>query len=202
MVASGSQAVQVNKVANSDDFWGVPVDGYPALQYICIDWDMKVLQTSGPSGTFGPFFGVDAYDDEANPVARLGTLGVDSSTGDVVYIDQDGFVQESAFDAAFGAWNSYRMILDYGNDETSLFFNGNFIATFDFVDGEVPGLDEFTDANIAAFALGFDSVSQALTGTAFFDNFTIVETSENKIPEPSTALLLAIGLAAGMRRRV
>ncbi|MGL4512585.1 MAG: VPLPA-CTERM sorting domain-containing protein [Lacipirellulaceae bacterium] len=200
-VGAGTQAVQVNKVANSDDFWGVPVDGYPALQYICIDWDMRVEQTAGPSGNFGPFFGVDAYDDESNPVARLGALGVDASTGDVVYIDQDGFVQESAFDATFGTWNRYRIILDYGNDETSLFFNGNFISTFDFVDGEI-GLDEFTDANIAAFALGGDSASQALTGTAYFDNFTVVETSVNKIPEPAAGVLLLTGLAAVLRRRV
>jgi hypothetical protein len=201
VVASGAQAVKVDKFANSDDFWGVPVDGYPALQYICIDWDMRVEQTVGPTGTFGPFFGVDAYDDEANPVSRLGTLGVDASTGDVIYIDQDGFIQESAFDVTFGAWNSYRIILDYGNDETSLFFNGNFIATFDFVDDSIVELDEFTDANIATFALGFDSVSQSLTGTAYFDNFTIVETSINKIPEPTTAILVALGLGALVRRR-
>src|SRR4051812_17421163 len=85
IVNSGTQAVQVVKAgaANSDRRWAVPVSGYPTQRYVLVDWDMRVSQPSILTG-FGPFFGMETYDATIAP-AVLGTLGVDATTGDVLY---------------------------------------------------------------------------------------------------------------------
>ena len=49
------------------------MSGWPSQRYVCIDWDMRVQQTV--SAAFGPFFGVEAYDDDAASIGLLGSLG-------------------------------------------------------------------------------------------------------------------------------
>ncbi|TWT96167.1 hypothetical protein Pla108_32540 [Botrimarina colliarenosi] len=201
VVASGSQAVEVNRAANSDDRWAVPVSGYPSMQYICIEWDMRVDQTFSSTG-FGPFFGVEANDDDGNPVLRAGMLGVDAATGEVLYGDSvSGLIPTPGGETvAFDAWNSYRMIFDYSVNMYHGFLNGVPLFTTDF---EFAGVDQFTDADIAALAASLDAESQSLTGTAYFDNFMVFETSEfdKQIPEPSAAVAAVMGLVAMMVRR-
>jgi hypothetical protein len=202
VVDTGSQAVVVNRAANSDDRWGVLVQGYPAERYVCIDWRMRVQQTTGPANTFGPFFGVEAYDDDAAVIGLLGSLGVDATTGDVLYQDQGtGFFTETGSVVNFGEWNSFHIQLDYFTDTATFGLNNAIIATTGFVDS---GLNEFTDATISAIGAAGDPASQALVGTAFFDNFIVIEDSlPCLVPEPATMALAAIGLAAlRMRRRV
>lgn len=199
VVASGSQALEVNRAANSDDRWAVPVVGYPAERYICIEWDMLVEQTV--SNAFGPFFGIEAYDDDATSIIRMGMLGVDASTGEVLYGDSAvGLIPTPGGETvAFDEWYSYRMILDFATDTYYGFVDDALVVTTAF---EFPGADQFTDADIAALAASGDPTSLALTGTAYFDNYLVIETDAfDKIPEPASALLAGLALAAVVARR-
>lgn len=192
---SGSQAVRVDRAASSDMRWADPVSGIPSLSpaVITITWDMRVEQTI--SAGFGPLFGVEAYD-AVDDFGLLGTLGVDASTGDVLFQDADtGFLTETGSFATFGAWHSYKMELDYATHQYRVYFDGALLDTIGFVDQNnvVGGLDHFSDADIAAISAGTDS----LTGTAYFDNFVVTQ-----VPEPSGILLGALSMVLlGARRR-
>jgi hypothetical protein len=215
----GNQAVRVDRAANAnaDQRWAVPVNhlGYPdypnpsppepAQPCICITWDMLVQQSAGNGDTtFGPFFGVEAYDDDGNPVGLLGSLGVDAATGDVLYqAAGTGFLTETGSLVGFGQWNRFQIKLDYSTHDYSVFLNNVMLGTIGFVDQtNIPGgLNEFSDADIAALAAAGDPASLALSGTAYYDNFLVRE-GNCPIPEPTTILLASLGLTfvAGLRR--
>jgi hypothetical protein len=173
IVNTGSQAVQITKAAtaNSDRRWAVPVSGYPVQRFVIVDWDMRVTQASIQTG-FGPFFGVDTYDADISPYV-LGSLGVDATTGDILFQQQNtGELTESGTLAAFNQWNHFRLILDFGTDTYRGYFNGTQVANTGFVDGAF-GLDNFSDADIATFAAAADPVSQTVSASAVYDNFTV-----------------------------
>lgn len=201
VVASGSQAVRVDRAAGSDDRWAVPVTGYPAERYVCIDWDMRVEQTD--SAAFGPFFGIEAYDDDATTLLRMGMLGVDASTGEVLYGDSVNALQPTpgGETVAFGQWNSFHIQLDFLTQTYSGYVNGTLVVNTAF---EFPGAAQFTDADIAALAAGGDAISQSLTGTAYFDNYFVVESDTPcfPIPEPSSLVagLTALAMLASRRQ--
>jgi hypothetical protein len=199
----GTQAVRVNRAANNDVRWAVQVDhlGYPdypnpfppepAQPCLCVKWDMRVEQTQGAAGTFGPFFGVEAYDD-ATRIGLLGSLGVDATTGDILYqATGTGFLTETGSTVNFGQWNKFQIKLDYSTDQYTIYRNFASLGTFGFVDGN---LDQFSDADISAFGAAGDAGSQALTGIAYFDNFLVRE-GACAIPEPATFALIGFGLA-------
>jgi PEP-CTERM motif len=200
----GVQAVRVDRAANNDVRWAVQVDhlGYPdypnpfppepAQPCICINWDMRVQQTQGAPDTFGPFFGVEAYDD-ATRIGLLGSLGVDATTGEVLYqATGTGFLTPTGTTVNFGQWNRFQIKLDYSTDQYTIFQNFAMLGTFGFVDGA--GLNEFSDADISALGAAGDAGSQALTGTAYYDNFLVRE-GACPIPEPATFALIGFGLA-------
>ncbi|QDV73039.1 hypothetical protein [Botrimarina mediterranea] len=192
VVASGSQAVRVDRAAGSDDRWAVPVTGYPAERYVCIGWDMLVEPTV--SAGFGPFFGVEAYDD-ATSLIRMGMLGVDASTGEVLYGDAVDALQPTpgGETVAFGSWNSFHIQLDFLTQTYSGYVNGALVIDTDF---EFPGAAQFTDADIAALAAAGDAISQSLTGTAYFDNYHVTESDAPCfIPEPSAMMAGLVGIA-------
>ncbi|MCA9260165.1 MAG: hypothetical protein KDA61_13230 [Planctomycetales bacterium] len=219
VVKDGGQAVQVDRAADSDDRWAIPVSGYPStgVDMICITWDMLVRgPASTPGvGTFGPLFGVEAYDDDAASIGLLGSLFVDATTGDVLYQSQDdGVLQESGTKVLFNEWNNYDLVLDYATKTYNVYVNGvQLLGTAEgFVDENnvAGGLAQFTDADIAALAGGADVDSAALTGTAFFDNFAVLEGAdcltldpqgEPDIPEPTTAMLVLVAALGAARRR-
>jgi hypothetical protein len=169
---TGEQAVLVSRAANADTRWAMPRDGFPSQRFVIVDWDMRVAQAPNSQG-FGPFFGVDTYDADVDPFV-LGTLGVDASTGDVLYQFQDtGNLTETGTEVAFDQWNHFRLVLDFANDSYTALVNGAAVATTGFVDDGVAELDDFTDADIAAFAASGDPISRNLTSTAVFDNFLV-----------------------------
>lgn len=171
---AGTRAVAVQKSANVDRRWAIPVAGYPTGRYVVVDWSMRVTPTGAAAGVFGPFFGVEGYDANAG-IGLLGSLGVDATTGDVMYQTQDdGVLTETTIKATFNSWHHFRMLLDFAQDQYSVYFDGAKLATTGFVDRS-QGLNDFTDADIATFAAGFDAPSQAQPGTAYFDNFRVWE---------------------------
>jgi hypothetical protein len=171
IVKSGNQAVEVSRAANSDTRWAMPQEGFPSQRFVIVDWDMRVSQAPNSEG-FGPFFGVDTYDADVEPLV-LGALGVDATTGDVLFQFEDtGVLTETGTDVAFDQWHHYRLVLDFATDTYLGIVNGTLVATTGFVDRS-RGLDDFTDADIAAFAAGPDAVSRNLTSTAVFDNFLV-----------------------------
>lgn len=206
---TGNQALKVTRVANSDDRWAVPVDGYPSLaepRFICISWDMRVEQTIGAANTFGPFFGVEAYDDDAAALGLMGSLGVDATTGEVLIQKANtGFLDAPGATVAFGSWYNFMIELDFVNDTYEYFLNNVSLGVEGFVDqNNIPGgLNEFTDADIATFAAAGDPGSLALPGTAYFDNFKVTE-GPCVIPEPGSCILAGLavwGLSYGTRAR-
>jgi len=168
------------------------------------------MRVQGPAGInngnqFGPFFGVEAYDDAGNPIALLGSLGVDATTGDVLYqAAGTGVLTETGTVVGFGQWNRFQIKLDYSTHQYSTFVNGAMVgAITTFVDNAAyPGqLNEFSDGDIAALAAAGDPTSLAMPGTAYYDNFLIREGSCS-VPEPSTVGLatLLIGTLVGVQR--
>jgi len=109
-----------------------------------------------------------------------------------------GFLTETGSTVNFGQWNFFQIQLDYSTDTYQIFHNTSNLGTFGFVD---PGLDQFSDADIAAFAAAGDVASQALAGTAYFDNFLVREGICPPIPEPATLGLAAVGFMGAVIRR-
>jgi hypothetical protein len=170
---SGSPAVQVVRAAaaNADRRWAIPVTGYPTQRFVIVDWDMRVAQATVPGG-FGPFMGVDTYDADVAPYV-LGALGVDATTGDVLYQFQDsGVLTETGLVVNFNQWHHFRLVLDFASDTYKGYVNGSQVASTGFVDRSF-GLNNFTDADIATFAAAADAISQSLSATAVFDNFVV-----------------------------
>jgi hypothetical protein len=176
---TGEQAVLVSRAANADTRWAMPSEGFPSQRFVVVDWDMRVAQAPNSQG-FGPFFGVDSYDANAYDPSTcptcifvLGALGVDASTGDVLYQFEDsGVLTETGVVVNFDEWNHFRLVLDFATDTYTGLLNGAVLATTGFVDRS-QGLDDFSDADIAAFSAGADAISRNLTSTAVFDNFLV-----------------------------
>jgi hypothetical protein len=155
----GIQAVRVERAANEDNRWAVPVNhlGYPDYPSpfppeppqpcVTITWDMQVEQTTGPVGSSGPFFGVEAYDDDANKVGLLGYLGVNATNGAVVYqAPRTGYLTETASVVNSGEWNRFQIDLNYDTHQYAVFRNEALLGVFAFVDDALyPGqLNELT----------------------------------------------------------
>jgi hypothetical protein len=196
-VSQSGQAVRLTRAGNEsgDTRYGVakPLVPTGSLQTVRVSWDMNVTQTTDPLLDYGPFFGVEGYDAFGGDIKLIGSLGVDATTGDILYQDGlDGFLVETGVDAPFGQWNRYMLEIDYQNDEYSVYFNGARLATTTFVD---PGITGFTDAPLAALAATFESIDFA-AGTAYFDNYTI-----EIVPEPTAMALVGLGSLALLRRR-
>ncbi len=192
-VHSGSQAVKLTRTANEPaggGQFGVPVTAWPdGSRYVCIEWDMYVEDSNGPSGTFGPFFGVFSYDDAGVGASegQTGSLGVDATTGEVLYQETgSGHLAATGSTVNFNEWNHFHIDLDYLTHEYTVILNGVSLLTEAFIDGA--GLDQFTDAPLVTAAAAGDSISQALTGRAYFDNYVVFQTNV-KIPEPTTMVL-------------
>ncbi|MCA9234813.1 MAG: hypothetical protein KDA44_05055 [Planctomycetales bacterium] len=169
---SGNQALRVDRGSFSDDRWLVPVDNYPTGRFVLVSWDMLVQESAG-SG-LGPFFGVDTYDDDET-LGVLGSLGVDAKTGEILFqLGGSGFITGTGTFTGFNTWNHFGLLLDFDANAYRTYVNGTFLVQTGFVDLD-KGVNEFTDADIAAFASAEDTTSLGMTGTAFFDNFLVTD---------------------------
>ena len=173
VVKTGSQAVQVTKAGapGTDRRWAVQQSGLPTQRYIIVDWDMRVSQPSNLTAS-GPFFGVESYDGITSPQfpKLLGSLGVNATTGDVLYQTQgNGYLTPTGTIVPFNQWNHFRIVLDFNADSYGGYVNGALVSTAGFVDGG----NSFTDADISTFATGEDAIWQSLSASAVFDNFTV-----------------------------
>ncbi|HMP59498.1 MAG TPA: hypothetical protein PKD86_09115 [Gemmatales bacterium] len=135
---------------------------------------MRVVGTGAEDGRLGPFFGVEAYDD-IGIFGRLGGFGVDATTGEVLFLKSDpgGAILSDTADETvlFNTWNHFAMLFDFTSSRYSLFLNGVRLLDTPFAD---PGLNQFTDADIVAYAAAADSGSMLIPGTAYFDNFRVL----------------------------
>jgi hypothetical protein len=208
VVKDGAQAVRIDRVGDSPDRWGIPVNnqaypeypvpppGEPAQPCLCINWDMRVNGPAGdPLTDFGPYFGVEANDDDVSGLSLLGSLGVDATTGEVLYQSPTsvpvGALTPAGPVTAFGTWHNYQMKLDYSTHDYTIYYDQVPLGTFAFVDGPE---DQFSEANILALAASGAPADLVRAGTAFFDNFLVREGMCNVIPEPTTVMLAALGL--------
>jgi hypothetical protein len=205
----GTQGVRVNRAANTDVRYGVPVDhlGYPdyptpfppePLQPIIrISWDMRVEQSVGGEPSNAPLMGVDAFDRRGSSTGLLSMLSVNAATGAIVYrAAGTGIVTPTGSTIQFGLWNHFDIQLDYSTDTYTIFRNSAALGTFGFVDA---GLDEFSEGDISATAASnAPGPGPAPTGTAYFDNFLI---REGLVPEPGSSTVVLLTLGAGLIRR-
>lgn len=169
----GSIGVEVHRGENSDDRWTIPVGGLgiPNFRYILVDWDMSVPLT-GAANVFGPFFGVDTCDHSNSPNV-LGSLGVDATTGDVLYQSGgSGVLEKTGTVVGSAEWHHYQIRLDFLLDNYHVLVDGVPLAMTDFVGGP---RDRLTDADIAAIAGGTDAGSLSQQGMAYFANFEVRE---------------------------
>lgn len=172
---SPGKAVTVSRAAslNGDRRWARPVSGFPTQRFVTVDWDMRVTHTI--STAFGPFFGVETYDGNAAAPYVLGSLGVDATTGDVLYQLQDsGFLEVSGSTVGFDVWNHFRLVLDFTTDSYKGYVNGSLVASTGFIDRGF-NLNDFTDADISTFTANGDAESLRMPGSAVFDNFVILD---------------------------
>jgi hypothetical protein len=98
---------------------------------------------------------------------------VDAATGDVLYQQAGtGYLLETGTVLARGTYHHYRLSIDFAQKTYSVLVDGNLVRTEGFVDTTATRL---TDAPVATLAATADSTATA-TGTAFFDNYRIVQT--------------------------
>jgi hypothetical protein len=187
VIEAGNQAVQITRAPNEDARWGVLTTGFPAspTDLISVRWDMNVLPSGLPSGSFGPFFGVEGYADAAG-LTFLGSLGVDTATGEILYLHPvTGFTAVPSVTVPFQTWHMYELLFDFGSDTYDIFYDGALqVGGIPFTDGPQ---STFSDAPIATVGAAGDAISQAAIGSGFFDNYVITA-----IPEPSAVLFGAL----------
>lgn len=180
VVQSGDQAVSMTRPAapNGDTRYAVRELVVPdeTLNVIRVNWDMNVPANSQQGAEFGPFFGVEAYDEvpegstASGQPLLIGSLGVDAATGDVLYQDgSTGVFVETGFDVNFGQWYHFTLELDYTSNTYTVYVDGVPRGSTGFVDDPITS---FTDAPLAALAATAESRATA-TGRAYFDNYRI-----------------------------
>jgi hypothetical protein len=162
-----------------------------------VDWDMNVAQASGAQ-SFGPFMGIEAYDQNNN---RIAAWGVDAFTAELLFEDPNSTPTPGAFNTttnddtvSLGAFHHYTLSMDYTAHTVKLSVDGSLKQT---VSGFLStGVTTFSDADVSALAADANHLDE--TGSAIFDNYVVVNTS---VPEPTALAAVATGLLL-LRRRM
>jgi len=183
-----ASAVEITRPAaiDGDTRYGVVKPYTPAAgaNILRIAWDMDVAPNHQPGIPFGPFMGVEAYDTVGGVPLLIGSVGVDATTGDVLYQDGNtGVLTEAGFKVALGQWNHFTLEIDYAARTYTAFVDGDAKAATGFVNDAAFG---FSDAPLAALAASADSVLTA-TGSAYFDNYRIDVFAEPTPPAVTAA---------------
>lgn len=201
---AAGNAVEVFRAANEVGNWYVPNITPPAGSgdVVVVEWNQYV-QGTGVSFPYGPFFGIEMYNDDAPDLTRLAALYVDASDGSLWSLDSnDGTTTSAGSSVALNQWNPFKIELDFGatSDHVSIYANNNLVYTDDFSDFHSGDGDydfsTFTDATIRTLQGNADVDSEAQTGTAYFDDYMVYA-----VPEPATATMLAGMVLVLMRQR-
>lgn len=180
----GAQSLRVDRGANSTGFFASYLGGVPdgGSNIIQIEWDMTYELLEQTDGSFGPFFGVQAFDDLTSPgnVLDIATLGVDATTSDILIADgASGHFKESGFVVTHDEPHHYDLVLNFNNSTYTAFVDGVKIGQETFVNNSdqapVATATTLTDADIVGRAAGGDTMSMGLVSHANFDNFTITQ---------------------------
>jgi hypothetical protein len=137
-----------------------------------IDWSMKVMHTTTDPNKLGPFFGIEAFDRISGPTLRIGGLGVDATTGEILYEDGTQGINITPEDAtvALGVYNNFSLTLDFRTHTYSISVNGQqFVTGISFLSAGVTGL---SDADLAALQAAPNGGANA-DGVAYFDNYSV-----------------------------
>ena len=168
----GSKSVKITRSAGTtgDTRWAVvkPTSASGLDNVINLDFDMRVLRTAN---SFGPLFGMEAYDSSIGNPKLIGSLLIDAGSGEIV-------CHKAVTGAHIGTGaypdlvlhHHYRMSINFTAKTCSLFADGRRIHTENFVD---PTATSFTDASLVTLATGSGNES----GTAYVDNYRIEQTT-------------------------
>lgn len=181
---SGSQAVTLTKPLNSPGSTGAMLThtnmiSTPENPVVSIQWFMNVQNGSQKSDVWGvsSFWG---------PHVERFTMGVYNNDRLMV---RNGMIGTVVTNIAVtrGAWNKYRMDLNYQTDKAQVFFNDSFVGEW-AING---GPDLHTDTVLFNRFGGNDA--------AIYDGLTVV--AATPVPEPATIAVAAVGFFALLRQK-
>jgi hypothetical protein len=171
---SGSQSVRLDRAPNDDSRWLVTKPLVGLRDLLVIEADLRTAFSDVSESAYGPIFALEAYDafnNVGSDIKLAGMVGMDAATGELLYQDEGtGYLTPTGDILDADTWYNLRLELDYSTDTYSVYLNGVRKATVGFVDS---GIDDFTDADLAALAGAGDAESRAATGTGWFDNFSV-----------------------------
>jgi len=169
-IYSDSSMITKDRVADVNVIQDIALSVTPtsSQQQIGIEWDQVVPVLNSSATSYGPYFGIAAYDD----TAEFGSFGVDGTT-DTFLLQQanTGYIWDTGTPAGTG-WNHMQMTLNFSSNTYTVYANGTpLLSTPEgFIDGPSGSL---TDLSIFATAAGDDAGSLAATGTAYFANLSV-----------------------------
>lgn len=140
-----------------------------------VDWALNVPQATGAQ-SFGPYFGVETYDDPGSGTPLLiGSAGIDAKTGEVLYQEATtGYLDSTGITVSFNQFHTFKMLLDFDTQQYQVYVDGTLVETQGFVDSSPANpITSFTDADLSALAAEGDPLSQAATGSAYFDDYVV-----------------------------
>ncbi len=127
-----------------------------------------LVESTNASSAFGPYFGVQVFDDSSGPINQIGGFGLDATTGEL--ISQDGTGQLIFGETVeLDTWHRFRIELDFGSQSYRGFIGEEVVVQEAF---QSPA-SRFSDADIIARSSDPGSASRNLAGVAYFDNFIV-----------------------------
>jgi len=175
VVAHGTQAVRVDRQSGLDVRFAPYHPVQSVTNQVVVDWTMRVEPAAGTQ-PYGPFFGVEMYNDQGNGVVKLiGSGGVDAKTGEVLFQHAgSGFLDSTGVFVSLGAFHTFKLVANYPTQQYSVYVDNTLVRTEGFVDS-APGnpITGFSDADISALAASGDPASKAANGTAYFDDYAV-----------------------------
>lgn len=169
----GNQSVKVTRAAGAtgDTRWGVvkPVTPTGLNNVVNVYFDMR---TERATNEFGPLFGIEAYDASAGAPKLIGSLLLDTSTGQILChaANTGAFVGTGTY-LDVVTHHHYRLAINYTAKTCSLFAEGDLIHTEGFVNTNAT---QFTDAPLVTLAI---DPTNNNAGIAYFDNYRIEHTT-------------------------